>query len=135
MVLDLEIKEGENQETGQRFITALTERDFNSLQDVFHQDVRARLLIPSGLFTPLDAKGLMEKFRQWFGEATFFNVQQVDINCIGRRIGISYQVLIQDADGWSVAEQHTCSSLENGRIDRFDLMCSGFQPVLPLEGG
>lgn len=135
MTPGLDLKQEEVQATGQQFITALSARDFNRLQAVFNPGVRSRLLIPAGLVTPFDAKGLITKYQQWFGEAVFFDVQKVDINCIGRRLGISYQILIQDADGWSVVEQHTCSSLEDGRIDRFDLVCSGFEPVPAREAG
>ena len=134
MVIDTNPEEEEMQETGRRFTAALTERDFNSLQAVFHPGVRSRLLIPSGLVTPLDVKGLIEKYRQWFGKAVFFEVQQVNISCIGRQLGIFYQIRLQDADGWSVLEQHAYSRLENGRIERFDLLCSGFEPVPALKG-
>jgi len=135
MVADPSVKEEEIQETGRRFTAALTERDFDRLQAVFHPGVRSRLLIPSGLVTPSDAKGVTAKFREWFGEAVFFEVQRADINRIGRRLHIFYQILLQDADGWSVLEQHAFGSLENGQIKRFDLMCSGFEPVPAMKGG
>ena len=135
MVPDPHPREEETQEAGRRFAAALTQRDFDSLQAVFHPGVRSRLLIPSGLVTPLDAKGLIEKYREWFGEAVFFEVQQVDISCIGRRLGIFYQILLQDADGWSILAQQAYGSLANGQIERFDLLCSGFQPAPALKGG
>jgi hypothetical protein len=135
MLPDLTLEEEEIRETGQRFIAALTERDFNGLLALFQHDVRSRLLLPSGLATPLDAKGLIDKYRLWFGEATIFEVQRVDINPVGRRLGISYQILVQEADEWSVVEQHTFSSMENGRIARFDLLCTGFELLPVLAGG
>ena len=135
MLPDHKLEEEEIREVGQRFIAALTERDFNGLLALFQHDVRSRLLLPSGLATPFDAKGLVDKYRLWFGEATFIEVQRVDISSIGRRLGISYQFLVQEADEWSVLEQHTFSSLENGRITRFDLVCTGFEPVPALAGG
>jgi hypothetical protein len=135
MVADLRLEADEIQATGQQFAAALSARDFDRLQAIFQPAVRSRLLIPSGLVTPPDARGLMENYQQWFGEATFFEVQRTIINGIGGRLSIFYQILLQDADGWSVLEQHTYSTLENGQIGRFDLLCSGFQPVPALKGG
>ena len=135
MVPDLNLEEEESQETGQRFTAALGERDFDKLQAVFQPAVRSRLLIPSGLVTPLDAKGVIEKYRQWFGQAVFFEVQRMNVSCIGRRLSIFYQILLQDADGWSVLQQHAYGNLVNGRFERFDLLCSGFEPVPALKGG
>ncbi len=134
MMSDPKPSEEDMQETGRRFAAALAERDFNSLQDIFHPDVRSRLLIPSRLVTPSDAKGVIENYREWFGEAAFFEMRQVDVGCIGRRLHVFYQILLQDADGWSVLEQHVFGNLENGRIKRFDLMCSGFEPAPALKG-
>jgi hypothetical protein len=136
MAPDTILIEQELTETGQRFTAALAERDFHSLLAFFHPGVRARLLIPAGLVTPLDAAGLINKYRQWFGEAVFFEMQGVVITCVGRRLGIFHRVLLlKDADRWSVLEQQTYSSLANGRIERFDLLCSGFEPGPALEGG
>ncbi len=134
MIGDPNTREEDMQETGRRFAAALAKRDFNSLQAIFHPDVRSRLLIPSRLVTPSDAKAVIEEYRQWFGEATFFEMRQVDVGCVGRRLHIFYQILLQDADGWSVLEQHAFGNLENGRIKRFDLICSGFEPVSALKG-
>ncbi len=129
-----DIQEEEIQETGQRFSVALNGRDFNSLQSIFDPDVRSRLLTPSGLATPMDASGLMDKYRQWFEQADYFEVQRMDVSCIGRRLSLSYRVLLQDEDGWSVLEQHACGSLKNGQIVRFDLLCSGFEPAPTPKG-
>jgi len=71
MVPDPHPREEETQEAGRRFAAALTQRDFDSLQAVFHPGVRSRLLIPSGLVTPLDAKGLIEKYREWLARRSF----------------------------------------------------------------
>jgi len=136
MTADLNLREDEMQATGRRFTAALAERDFGGLQAVFHPGVRSRLLTPSGLMTPLDAKGLIDEYRQWFGKATFFEVRRADVNYVGRRLRIFYQILLQDGDGWSVVEQQAYGNLDNSRIERFDLMCSGFEPALaPKEGG
>ncbi len=129
------LSDEELQETGRRFAAALSQRDFGRLQTVFEPGVRARLLVPSGLLTPRDAKSLIEKFREWFGAAVFFEMRQVDIGRVGRRLHIFYQILLQDADGWSIVEQQAFGNLENGQIGRFDLMCSGFQPAPALKGG
>jgi len=135
MMPDLDPREEAMQATGRRFTAALSKRDFNSLQAIFHPDVRSRLLIPSRLVTPLDAKGVIDNYREWFGEADSFELRQVDVGCIGRRLHIYYQILLQDADGWSVLEQHAFGNVENGRIKRFDLICSGFEPAPALKGG
>ncbi len=118
----------ESQELATLFVDALRVRDFERLAAVFHPHVRSRLLIPSGLMTPLHVKGLMEKFRQWFGEADQFAVEQADAALIGGCLCIRYHIRLHEHGCWYHVEQQTYSHLEAGRIERLDLLCSGFQP-------
>lgn len=118
----------ESQLIGSMFLDALCARDYPRLGMSFHADVRSRLLIPRGLLTPPDRAALIKAFQQWFDDADCFELEQADITQIGARLAISYRMRLHENDVWYTVEQQTYSYVQHGRIEQFDLMCSGFQP-------
>lgn len=109
-------------------IDALRTRDYSSLAAPFHAYVRSRLLIPRGLLTPADRPALIAAFQQWFGDADRFELEQSDANQIGARLSLRYNIRLREHAVWYVVEQQTYSTLQDGAIRQFDLVCSGFQP-------
>jgi hypothetical protein len=111
---------------GEQIVMCLRERDFDRLADHFHPHVACRLLIPSGLLTPLNATTLMRSVRQWFGEADHFDMESSHITQVGDRLHVGYRIRLREGGLWYMVEQETYSQLEGGSITRFDLLCSGF---------
>jgi hypothetical protein len=112
---------------GEQIVECLGARDFERLADSFHPQVRCRLLIPAGLLTPLGASNLAGKYRQWFGEADRFNIERSRISRVGDCLCVGYSIRLREEGTWYLVEQQTFSQVEDGRIARFDLMCSGFR--------
>lgn len=112
---------------GEQFMLCLRERDFDRLVGPFHPQVTCRLLIPSGLLTPVSAPTLMRYFRQWFGEADHFNIEGSHITRVGDRLHIGYHIRLREGGLWYLVEQQTYSQLDGDKITRFDLLCSGFR--------
>ena len=112
---------------GGQLVMCLRERDFDRLADRFHPQVTCRLLIPSGLVTPLSVSTLMRSFRQWFAEAAHFNIEGSQITQVGDRLHVGYRIRLREGGLWYLVEQQTYSQLEGGSITHFDLLCSGFR--------
>ncbi len=115
---------------GRAFVDALAARDFEALRAVLAPGVRFRLLLPSG---PEEHKGAalaVGKLAGWFGDADHFELQGSTVDRVGDLVGISYRFRLHRPDGWHVIEQRLFGDVdEEGRLGRFDLLCSGFRPL------
>jgi hypothetical protein len=119
------------------FLDALARQDFERLGACFHPAPRARLLTPSALAMPRDAAGVGDRFRQWFGEADVFDVEQADVCLIGGEnggtsgpcISLRYRIQLREHGGWYACEQQAYCWAQDGLIERIDLLCSGYQPI------
>ena len=114
-------------QVGEQIVVCIGERDFDRLADRFDPQVSCRLLIPTGLVTPVDVSTLMSSFRKWFGDADHFNVESSQITQVGDRLHVGYRIRVREDGLWYTVEQQTYSHLEGDRINRFDLLCSGFR--------
>jgi hypothetical protein len=115
------------------FLEGLADRDFERLSKCFHPHARARLLIPPGLMTPTNAVGIAGKFRQWFGDADVFELEESDITQMSDRLHISYRIRLREDGEWYLCEQQTYCIVEEGVIEAIDLICSGFRPGEPAR--
>lgn len=121
------------------FLDALARQDFERLGACFHPAPRARLLTPSALAMPRDAAGVGDRFRQWFGEADVFDVEEADVCIIGSESGdksgpcisLRYRIQLREHGGWYACEQQAYCWAQDGLIERIDLLCSGYQPIPP----
>lgn len=110
-----------------RLARQIETRNFDGLADYFHPQVICRLLIPSGLLTPVGAPALISKLRQWFGDADQFSMESRQISVVGDHLHLVYRLSLREGGLRYVVEQQSYSRLEGGRITHFDLVCSGFQ--------
>ncbi len=113
---------------GERIVECIRQRDFERLEECFHPQVQARLLIPPGLLKPLGAGELAGNIREWFAEADRFEMEQWRVSPVGDRLHIGYHIRLREAGCWYVVEQQAYAQIEEGAITRFDLLCSGFRP-------
>ena len=117
-------------EVGAAFLEALTTRDFTAGKVLLADDVRFRMLVPSGLMTDSDADGAIGRFAEWFGGADEFDVEDASSAEVEGRTAITYRFRLHDAEGWQVIEQHLMVDVDaDGRITAIDLLCSGFRSV------
>lgn len=112
---------------GERFLAALARQDWNELRSCFAVDVQFRALVPPGFREADDAGGAAGYFRRWFGDADALIVQRSQIEPIVDRLSISYRFRAHE-DQWYVVEQRGYCDIRDGRIERMDLLCSGFRP-------
>jgi len=118
--------EPDTQTMAARLARQIETRNFDGLADYFHPQVSCRLLIPSGLLTPVGAPALISKLRQWFGDADQFSMESHQISYVGDHLHIGYRIRLREGGVRHVVEQQTYSRVEGGLITHFDLVCSGF---------
>lgn len=121
---------------GVTFLDALKARDYEAASLLLADDVRFRMLVPSGLMTETDADGTIGRFRGWFGDADSFDVEASSADQVEGRESITYRFRLHDADGWQAIEQHLMIDVgTDGRINAIDLLCSGFRSIAACELG
>jgi len=126
----------EAQEVGTAFLEALTTREFSAARAHLADDVRFRMLVPSGLMTESDADGAIGRFVDWFGGADSFEVEEASARDVEGRAAITYRFRLHDPDGWQVIQQHIMLDVgDDGRIMAIDLLCSGFRSISVGEQG
>ena len=126
----------EAHEVGAAFLEALTAREFTAARALLADDVRFRMLVPSGLMTESDADATIGRFRGWFGDADPFEVVASSSGEVEGRAAITYRFRLHDHDGWQVIRQHIMLDVgDDGRIVAIDLLCSGFRSISVGEQG
>lgn len=117
------------QRLGEEWIQAITNGAVERLEQFCAPDVSFQFLTPKRYVALDNVADLVARFRQWFGGCTNFRVQESRIDLVGERLGIFYRFLLQDDGTWYNIEQQLFCTLQDGRITRLHLLCSGFQAV------
>jgi len=114
---------------GEDWIRSITAGKLDQLEKFCHPDVISNLLTPNRMFTLDNAIDLVNKFRKWFGDATYFHVEDNRVNLAGQQMGIHYRFRLQELGSWYVVEQQLYCTMVDGRIAQLNLLCSGFYLV------
>jgi TusA-related sulfurtransferase len=118
------------------FVERLAARDFDGLAACLDPDIRLRAIIPSG---PEEQHGRMSaagRFADWFADAVTFELAEHRIEPFDDRWLMTYRVTVDEGDGPRRVEQHLFCDLGAELVERIDLLCSGFRPmVLPEAAG
>jgi hypothetical protein len=118
----------EDHRVGEALLASLVRRDFSAVEACFDPGIQFRALIPPGVREAANAEDTVGYLRRWFGEAVQLQLLQGQAETIGDRLHVRYRLLVDDADGRQVVEQQTYCDVEDSRIVRMDLLCSGFRP-------
>lgn len=111
---------------GDRFVEALTARDFNHLQTLFADPLGFRALVPNGLREAKQPSEATGWFQRWFGGADRFELQTSSVYEVVDRLSVNYRIRLHDEDGWQVIEQKAFCKVQAGSIQDIALVCSGF---------
>jgi hypothetical protein len=93
-------------QVGEVFLAALVGRDFPTIEACFHPEVTFRALILPSVREAETAQQATAYLGRWFGDADHHEL----------------------LDGWQVVEQQAYCDVQDGKITRMDLLCSGFRP-------
>ena len=124
------------QETGEAFVNALADRDFKRLRAAIADDVRFRLLLPKGPQAHSGVAETVESFVRWYGDVDELHLESSSVEAVAGRLVLMYRFRLHDEDGWQVIEQHVVADIApDGRLEKIDLVCSGFLPIIGPEDG
>jgi ketosteroid isomerase-like protein len=123
------------QEVAEEFISALNARDFEGMADFFSPDAKGRFLTPVGFTEASGGAEIADQFRAWFGEVASFEIAESEIETVGTKLHLFYEMRVAGPGGWAAegeayhGEQHVYVVFEDGLISSLDLLCSGFFPI------
>lgn len=118
------------------FVEQLAARDFDGLAACLEPDVRLRAVIPPGPEEHHGRAAAAGRFGDWFADAVRFELVEQRIEPFVDRWLVTYRIALDEGDGPRRVEQHLFCDLGAELIERIDLLCSGFRPVvLPEAAG
>lgn len=112
------------------FVERLAARDFDGIAGCLEPGVRLRALIPGGPGERNGRAAAAARFRDWFAEATTFELVEHRIEPFVDRWLVTYRIALEEGDGPREVEQHLFCDLGAELIERIDLICSGFRLVV-----
>jgi hypothetical protein len=114
------------------FLKALAAQDFTQLGGALSADARLRALVPRGLIERTGAEEIAGTFARWFGDTEGFDPVAVTVSEVGGRLHLAWRLRLQATRlgaGWFTVEQQAYADTgDHGRIDRLDLLCTGYRP-------
>jgi ketosteroid isomerase-like protein len=113
---------------GERFVDAIAHQDATAIAACFTADAELRALIPPGLRERQGADEAAALIAGWFADSTELDLVESSAEMIGDRFYVGYRFQgVEEGEAY-VLEQHLYCTLDDGKIARADLLCSGFRP-------
>ena len=113
---------------GERLVDAIAHQDASAIAACFTADAELRALIPPGLRERQGAKEAAALIALWFGDSTELDLVESRSDDVGDRFHVGYRFEGVEEGKPYVVEQHLYCTLDDGKIARADLLCSGFRP-------
>jgi hypothetical protein len=116
---------------GRRFLHAITERDWESLERCFAPDAVFRAVVPSQkpFREHRGGAAAASQVSAWFKDAAVHEVLESDVEVIADRIRVRYRVRNHEPEGWFLVEQQAFLTPGPRGIEACNLICSGFRPI------
>jgi hypothetical protein len=115
-----------SQDSGELFLEALLNRDFDAMGAHLHPRVRLRVLQPGGAIVRVGAGQVVARWVEWFGGWDGLTVVDYAASPVASRLRMAYHLdVTADADRREVAHQ-LLVDVADERIAAIDLLCSGF---------
>jgi hypothetical protein len=112
-----------------RFLAALTARDFARLSLALSPMSKGRFLLPRGPELRTGREEITDRIKGWFAGASEFEVLEAGSAPVGRRHRLNWRLrLSRDGVAREVIEQVAFVDEGPDGISTIDLVCSGFLP-------
>ena len=112
----------------QRLVAGIAAQDEAAIAACFAADAAFRALIPPGLRERSGAALTASLIASWFKDSTELELVDQHAEVVGDRMQISYRFVgVEEGEAY-IVEQHLSCIVGNERIQRADLLCSGFRP-------
>jgi hypothetical protein len=119
---------------GQALVDALSRQAWQELAACLDEAVQFRALIPGGLRSADDRDSAARYFQKWFGDADELVLVTSLVQPMHDRLYITYRFRAHE-DQWYIVEQQAYCIVQDGRIKRIHLLCSGFRPEVTQSAG
>ena len=117
-------------EVADRFVEALSRRDFAGLAATFAEDGRLRGLVPSTLREAEGRKAIAERFAIW-NDREDWELVESDIEPVADLARIRWSIASTDPEaGRVIFEQTAYAEIGDRGITRMNLVCSGERPAI-----
>ena len=112
----------------ERLVAGIAAQDKEAIAACFAADAEFRALIPSGLRERRGAAETAALIAAWFGDSTELDLLEKQADEVGDRILIAYRFVGVEEGKPYIVEQHLTCTVSDEKIQRADLLCSGFRP-------
>lgn len=112
-------------------VAAIAAQDWERLEACFTPEVAFRALVPSQrpFREHATAHDAAAQLAAWFGDADPLELLDSSVQPVEDVVRIAYRLGSFEEGRWYVVEQQLYATVEDDRIARLDLVCSGFRPV------
>jgi hypothetical protein len=119
----------ETTEVAERFLDALSRRDFAALAATFAEDGRLRGLVPTALREAEGRNAIAERFALW-NDSENWQLLDSEIEPVADMIRIRWRVAATDPEAGHVTfEQTAYAEVGERGVTRMNLVCSGERPA------
>lgn len=115
----------------ERLVSGIAARDEDAIAACFAADAQFRALIPSGVCERTGAADAATLIAAWFRDSSELDLLEKQADGVGDRIHISYRFAGVEEGQPYIVEQHLNCTVTDEKIQRADLLCSGFRPRPP----
>jgi hypothetical protein len=116
-------------DVAERFLDALSRRDFAALGGTFAEDGRLRGLVPSALREAEGPAAIADRFALW-NDAEDWELLDSDVDSVADMLRIRWRVASTDPEARRVTfEQTAYAEVGERGITRMNLVCSGERPA------
>lgn len=111
----------------ERLVAGISAQDPARIGACFAEGASLRALIPPGLRERTGGGEAAALIASWFADATVLELEGMSSEQVGDRLHIAYRLTgIEDGEAFVVEQQLYCTVADD-RIERGDLLCSGFR--------
>ena len=112
-----------------RLVAGISAQDASAISALFADDVQFRALTPPGLRERSSAEETGALIAGWYADSVVLDHLDTWAAEIGDRLHISYRFSgVEEGEPYVVQQHLFCVVRDDGRIERADLLCSGFRP-------
>ncbi len=112
------------------FVKSLAARDFEGLAASLAPHTRLRAIVPPGPEEHHGRAAVAGRLGDWFADAGSFELVEHRIEPFVDRWLVTYRIALDEGDGPRRVEQHLFCDVGAELIERIDLLCSGFRPLV-----
>jgi hypothetical protein len=112
----------------ERLVEAIAAQDQSRIADCFADGIELRALVPPGVRERSGAAEAGALVAGWFADSTMLELADVSSTEVGDRLHIRYRFTGIEEGAPFVVEQQLYCTVADDKIERADLLCSGFRP-------